>query len=92
MKTETELDLLEMLLRDQPSCTAAEISHFAIAFWNGGRLVWVRLRNDGSDQVDEMFNLDFDAWDELCGYVDDWLALPRYRERPELLRWLQNRP
>ncbi|MEQ5844348.1 MULTISPECIES: hypothetical protein [Paraburkholderia] len=90
MKTETELDLLEMLLRDQPLCTAAEISNFAIAFWDGRRLSWARLTKDGSDRADEMFNLDLDAWDELCGYVDDWLASPRYSERPELHRWLQN--
>lgn len=88
MKTETELDLLEMLLRDQPSCTAAEISDFAIAFWNGQRLVWARLRKGRSGEADEIFNLDLDAWDELCGDVDAWLASPQYRERPELRRWL----
>ncbi|MFL9876728.1 hypothetical protein [Paraburkholderia megapolitana] len=90
MKTETELDLLEMLLRDMPLCTAAEISTSAIAFWDGQRLAWVRLSNDGSGQINEIFNLDLDAWDELCGCVDDWLASPRYSERPELRRWLQN--
>ena len=89
MKIETELDRLEHLLRVQPPCTAANISTFAIAFCDGQRLVWVRLRNDGSDQINERFNLDLDAWDELCGYVDDWLESPQYSERPELRSWIQ---
>lgn len=90
MKIEKELDLLEKLLREQPLCTAADITNFAIAFWDGQRLAWVRLRNDGSGRVGEMFNLDLDAWDELSGDVDAWLASPRYSERPELRRRLRD--
>ena len=89
MKEDTELDQLERLLREHPPCTAANIGTFAIAFLDCQRLSWARLKNDGSDGIDEIFNLDLDAWDELCGYVDDWLASPRYSVRPELRRWLR---
>lgn len=90
MRTEKDTDLIAMLLRDQPPCTAAEISHFAIAFWDGERLAWATLKEDGSGQIDSRLTVDLDVWDELCSYVMDWVDEPRYSVRPELRAWMNN--
>lgn len=49
---------LGMLLRDQPRGTAADLTDFAVAWWDGHSVVYAFLREDDSGLLDEEFELD----------------------------------
>jgi len=83
---------LGMLLRDLPPGAAAELSDFAAAYWNGHELVYCFLRDDGSGQIDEEFDVaDYD-WSEWESEFSAWCKNPVFSARPEVLDWLKDAP
>jgi hypothetical protein len=79
-------DVLELLL-DKPVGTTANITDFAVAFWNGKRLVGVYLRDDGSGILDEDYEFEF-AWDNWKTELVAWMQAPRFSERAEVIEWI----
>lgn len=83
---------LAMLLRDAPPCTSADITDFAVAYWDGRQLVSIFLRDDGSGRLDEEFDLtehEFEQWrDEL----EAWAKAPIFSVRPDLNNWIGESP
>ena len=78
-----------MLLRDQPRGTTADLTDFAVAYWDGERVHYVFLHEDGQGALDEEFDLSdyrLDQWEADFG---GWFAEPHYSLRPQLLRWLK---
>jgi len=83
---------LAMLLHDMPRSTSADITDFAVAYWDGRQVVYALLRDDGSGLIDEEFDLaeqEFEQWkDEL----EAWAAAPKFSVRPEIAEWLKESP
>lgn len=83
---------LGMLLRHLPTGTTAELTDFAVAYWDGRHVVGVYLREDGCDLLDEDFELDENAWENWSDELTAWLSAPRFSERAELKEWLKEAP
>ena len=81
---------LGMLLRDQPLTTAADLCEFAVAYWDGRRVFYVFLHDDGSARLDEEFELSDFVWEEWEPTFLAWFDRPTYSVRPELGDWLKN--
>jgi hypothetical protein len=80
---------LAALLRDQPCGTTANLTDFAVAYWNGCRVVYVFLDEDSYAALDEEFNLTDYLLDRWEADFAAWFAEPHYSVRPELLKWLK---
>ena len=74
---------LNMLLRDQPRGVTADLTDFAVAYWNGRHVVGAYLRDAG--HVDEVFDLDENAFKQWRDEFVAWLDEPRFTTRPDLL-------
>ncbi|MFM0047341.1 hypothetical protein [Paraburkholderia sediminicola] len=70
---DTFLTQLRMFLRDLPKGTTAELTEFAVAYWDGHRVVGLYLREDGSNRLDEDFELDESAWENWRDELTGWL-------------------
>lgn len=85
-------DQLSMLLRDLPRGTAADITDFAVAYWDGRQVVYAFLRDEGCGRIEEEFDLteyEFEQWkDEL----EEWAKAPSFSVRPEILEWIKDSP
>jgi hypothetical protein len=79
-----------MLLCDQPPGTTADLTDFAVAYWNGRELVGAYLRDKG--KLDEDFPVDENAFEQWRDDLVDWVAHPKFTRRPELLAWLARSP
>lgn len=69
---------LSMLLQDMLIGTTADLTAFAIAYWNGRRVIYAFLSEDGSDEIDEEFDLDDDQWREWGAAFSAWANEPRF--------------
>jgi hypothetical protein len=83
---------LGMLLRDLPPGTAAELSDFAAAYWNGHEVIYCFLRDDGSGQIDEEFDVTDYVWEEWAGMFSAWCKAPAFSARAAVLTWLKDAP
>jgi hypothetical protein len=83
---------LGMLLRDQIPGISAEITDFAVAYWDGDRVVYCFLRDDGNGKLDEEFDPNRYVWAEWHDEFVAWLADPRYSARAELLGCMNDAP
>lgn len=83
---------LAMLLRDLPRATTAELTDFAVAWWDGHQVVYAFLRDDGSGAIDEEFDLDDYQWQEWETDLARWVAQPKFGERAEVREWLNESP
>jgi hypothetical protein len=77
------------LLSVKPRGTTADLTDFAVAYWDGARVRYLFLHEDGRGGLDDEFELtdyELDQWhDEIAA----WLADPRFTENhAELVRWL----
>ena len=77
------------LLRDQPPGTTANLTDFAVAYWDGRRVVYVFLDEDSHAALDEEFNLTDYLLERWEADFAAWLVEPHYSVRPELLKWLK---
>lgn len=90
----TEADFvanLSMLLRDQPRLTTADLTDWAVAYWDGEEVQFVFL-NDETGTLDEGFELDHYVWAEWEEEFSFWLRSPRFSQRAELRNWLADSP
>ncbi|WP_031364587.1 hypothetical protein [Caballeronia sordidicola] len=78
-----------MLLRDQPRGTTADLTDFAVAYWDDKRVRYVFLHEDGQDALDEELDLPDYLLDQWEVDFAVWSSEPHYSLRPQLLRWLK---
>lgn len=90
LSLETFQSQLGMLLRDLPPGSAAELSDFATAYWNGHEVVYCFLREDGSGQIDEEFDVADYVWREWAPEFSAWCEKPVLSARLEVLDWLKD--
>lgn len=83
---------LAMLLRDQPRGITADLSDFALAYWNGHHVVYCFLRDDGSGRIEEEFELADYVWEEWAHAFSASCATPAFSARTEVLDWLKDTP
>jgi hypothetical protein len=83
---------LAVLLRDHIPGISAELTDFAAAYWDGDRVVYCFLRDDGNGKLDEEFDPNRYVWAEWHDEFVAWLADPRYSARAELLGCMNDAP
>lgn len=83
---------LKMMLKDQPRGTAADLTDWAAAYWDGCQIVGIWRRADGSEKLDEEFELNEHWYGQHETELAHWLAHPNYSAPPELLEWLDDSP
>jgi hypothetical protein len=88
---ETFAAQLAMLLRDLPRGMVAELTDFAVAYWDGREVVYAFLRDDDNAKIEEEFDLTTYAWDEWHAQLIEWLEAPRFRPHNEVLDWTNRR-
>ncbi|WGS55001.1 hypothetical protein LFL96_36595 (plasmid) [Paraburkholderia sp. D15] len=77
---------LAAMLRDLPAGTTADLTDYAVAFWNGSEVVYAFLFDDGSGRVGETFVLGDYEWKRWQDDFASWIAEPAFSVRPELSR------
>lgn len=70
----------------------AELTDFAVAYWNGHEVVGLFLREDDPETLDEDFELDENVWENWREELTAWLVAPCFRRREELIGWLADSP
>jgi hypothetical protein len=81
---------LAKLLRDKPRGTTAGLTDFAVAYWNGERVVYTFLHEDGHGAPDDEFDLTDYALELWHDEFAAWFAAPHFTEaRPEVLEWIK---
>ena len=80
------------VLRDAPRCTTADLTDFAVAFWNGRDVVYAYLRDDLSGALDEEFNLSDNEWEQWHDDLVAWIGRPLFSVRPEVNDWIKDAP
>ena len=80
------------LLRDQPRGRSAELTDFAIAYWNGHQVVYCFLRDDDSRHIEEEFDMAEYVWEEWSPAFAAWLSTPVFSARPQVLEGIKDTP
>jgi hypothetical protein len=80
------------ILRDVRQRTIADLTDFAVAYWDGRKLRYAFLRDDGSGTLDEEFNLEDYEWEGWQNDFNAWIAHPKFAVRPEVTQWLNELP
>lgn len=83
---------LGVMLKEQPQGTAADLTEWAAAYWDGCQVVGIARRHDGSKRLDEEFDLNEHWYLEHEGEALQWLVDPIYTRPPELIEWLGDSP
>ena len=83
---------LEAILRDAPPRTTADITDFAVAFWNGCHVIYAFLREDNSGLLDEEFDLTDNEWEQWHEDLTACMSAPRFSVRADVERWLRESP
>lgn len=82
---------LAMLLQDIPSGTSADLTDFAIAFWNGCDVTYAFVDvEDG--KIEDEFDLDDYAWQQWQPAFSTWTEEPKFSVRREINLWLRDAP
>ena len=81
---------LAMILQDVAFGTTADLTDRAVAWWNGQRVVYAYLRDDGSGRIEAEFPLDA-HWSEWREWLSEWIVEPTFSVRPELQEWGNSR-
>ncbi|WP_253947403.1 hypothetical protein [Paraburkholderia xenovorans] len=75
---------LESMLRDIPYGTSADLTGFAIAFWDGGKVVYAFLSADGCGVIEDEFELTDYEWQHWQDDLAAWINEPMFSVRPEI--------
>jgi len=78
------------LLSLRPAGTTADLTDFATAYWDGARVRYVFLHEDGDGLCDEEFELTDYELEQWGDQISVWFSDPRYSTRPEVLAWLKD--
>jgi hypothetical protein len=77
------------MLSGQDRGTTADLTDFALAYWDGAAVRYLFLHEDGHGALDEHFDLTDFQIDEWHDQLVAWFGNPRFSEkRPELIEWL----
>jgi len=79
-------------LRTMPLGTSADITDFAIAYWDGHKVVYAFLRDEGCGRVEEEFDFTEHEFEQWADALADWEKEPKFSARPEILEWLKDAP
>ncbi len=85
-------DQIRMLLLDLPRGTVAELTDFAVAYWDGRRVVYAYSCDDRPDQIEEEFDPSDCVWLDLRPEFAAWIAAPRFSVQDEVMNWLKDTP
>lgn len=75
---------LASMLRDIPYGTSADLSGYAIAYWDGSKVVYAFLSTDGSGTIEDEFELSDYEWKHWHEDFVTWINEPLFSVRPEL--------
>jgi hypothetical protein len=92
MTRERFVNQLGMMLRDVPAGTAADLSDCMVAYWDGDAVVFAFRCERGTGAIDEEFDIDDYVWEEWKPTFANWLSVPAFSSRPELIEWLRDAP
>lgn len=85
-------DQLSNLLRKMPLGTSADLTDFAIAYWDGDQVQYAFLRDEGCGRVEEEFELTEHEFDQWKDDLEAWAKAPVFSVRPEVAEWLKDAP
>ncbi|ASW02835.1 hypothetical protein [Paraburkholderia aromaticivorans] len=75
---------LASMLRDIPYGTSADLTGYAIAFWDGSKVVYAFLSGDGTGMIEDEFELSDYEWNHWHDDFAAWIKEPLFSVRPEL--------
>ncbi|MFL9913287.1 hypothetical protein [Paraburkholderia sp. RL17-337-BIB-A] len=75
---------LSKLLRDIPFGTTADLTAFAVAYWDGQQVIYAFTNNNGSVQLEDQFDLGEYEWARWYDEFSAWIAHPVFSVRPEV--------
>jgi hypothetical protein len=75
---------LASMLRDIPYGTSADLTGYAIAFWNGSKVIYAFVSSDDSGIIEDEFELSDYEWDHWHDEFVTWINEPIFSVRPEL--------
>jgi hypothetical protein len=77
---------LSKLLRDIPRGTTADLTEFAVAYWDGQQVNYAFPDNNGSGHLEEQFDLGEYEWEHWHDELAAWIAQPVFSARPEMVK------
>ena len=77
---------LSKLLRDIPFRTTADLTAFAVAYWDGQQVIYAFTNNNGSVQLEDQFYLGGYEWEHWHDELAAWIAHPVFSTRPEVVK------
>lgn len=83
---------LRMMLRDQPPCTTADVTDWAVVYLAENELRGVFLSAEEPDGLDEPFAVDQWFVGQVQDNLADWFVHPRFSHRPSLKAWALDAP
>jgi hypothetical protein len=83
---------LAAMLRDIPYGTSADLTGYAIAFWDGSKVVYAFLAEDGRGHIDDEFELGDYEWNHWHDDFVSWIKEPVFSVRPELRKRIWTAP
>jgi hypothetical protein len=89
MNLESVKGKLASPLRDKPRGMTADITEHTVVCWNGEQLLGIHLCADHPG-YDDMFDIDHQFCGDVREHLEEWLADPRFSQRPDLLEWLDH--
>jgi hypothetical protein len=68
---------LTILLCDHPAGTTADITEYAVAFWDGSQFVGSHISAFYEGEQDELFDIE-DAFPDIVKNIADWFQTPSF--------------
>jgi hypothetical protein len=75
---------LSKLLRDIPFGTTADLTAFAVAYWDGQQVAYAFINHNGRLQLEDRFDLGEYEWEHWHDQFAAWIAQPVFSVRPEV--------
>ncbi|MFM0239163.1 hypothetical protein [Paraburkholderia phytofirmans] len=76
---------LAAMLRRIPYGASADLTDYAIAFWDGARVVYAFISdNDGTERIDDEFELGEYEWNHWHEDFANWISEPVFSVRADL--------
>jgi hypothetical protein len=75
---------LAAMLREIPYGTSADLTDYAVAFWDGSKVVYAFLFEDDSGMIEDEFELGDYEWDRWHDDFVTWINEPMFSVRPEI--------
>ncbi|SDR37860.1 hypothetical protein SAMN05443245_5275 [Paraburkholderia fungorum] len=79
-------------LRDKPLGTVANLTDFAVAYWDGQRVRYAFLRDEGCGRIEGEFDFTEHEFEQWADALETWATEPVFSVNPEVLEWLKDAP